>query len=102
RLRSASRVRAPAGSPWGRAAPRCRAQGRRRSCCGSSGAGSLRGSSQGDTSRFFKGESTGEAKWTAVARTATRNAQARKSLSEYITERFDDFSRSQKEVARYI
>jgi DNA-binding MurR/RpiR family transcriptional regulator len=37
-----------------------------------------------------------------VARTATRNAQARKSLSEYITERFDDFSRSQKEVARYI
>ena len=37
-----------------------------------------------------------------MARTATRNAQARKSLSEYITERFDDFSRSQKEVARYI
>jgi len=39
---------------------------------------------------------------TAVARTATRNTPARKSLSEYITERFDEFSRSQKEVARYI
>ncbi len=37
-----------------------------------------------------------------MARTATRNVPARKSLSEYITERFDEFSRSQKEVARYI
>jgi DNA-binding MurR/RpiR family transcriptional regulator len=37
-----------------------------------------------------------------VPRTATRPKQSRKSLSEYITERFDDFSRSQKEVARYI
>ena len=37
-----------------------------------------------------------------MARTATRNTPTRKSLSEYITERFDDFSRSQKEVARYI
>ncbi len=37
-----------------------------------------------------------------MARTATRNTPARKSLSEYITERFDEFSRSQKEVARYI
>jgi DNA-binding MurR/RpiR family transcriptional regulator len=36
-----------------------------------------------------------------VARTATR-AAARKSLSDYITERFDEFSRSQKDVARYI
>src|ERR1044072_8727809 len=32
----------------------------------------------------------------------TRTQPARKSLSDYITERFDDFSRSQKEVARYI
>jgi DNA-binding MurR/RpiR family transcriptional regulator len=37
-----------------------------------------------------------------VARTATPKAPARKSLSDYITERFDDFSRSQKDVARYI
>ncbi len=37
-----------------------------------------------------------------MPRTATRPQQSRKSLSDYITERFDDFSRSQKEVARYI
>jgi DNA-binding MurR/RpiR family transcriptional regulator len=37
-----------------------------------------------------------------VARTATKSQSARKSLSDYITERFDDFSRSQKDVARYI
>jgi DNA-binding MurR/RpiR family transcriptional regulator len=37
-----------------------------------------------------------------VARTATQSPTARKSLSDYITERFDDFSRSQKDVARYI
>jgi DNA-binding MurR/RpiR family transcriptional regulator len=37
-----------------------------------------------------------------VARTATKTQAARKSLSDYITERFDDFSRSQKDVARYI
>jgi DNA-binding MurR/RpiR family transcriptional regulator len=37
-----------------------------------------------------------------VARTATKSPTARKSLSDYITERFDDFSRSQKDVARYI
>jgi DNA-binding MurR/RpiR family transcriptional regulator len=37
-----------------------------------------------------------------VARSATKARPARKSLSEYITERFDDFSRSQKDVARYI
>jgi DNA-binding MurR/RpiR family transcriptional regulator len=39
---------------------------------------------------------------TAVARTAIRTKPARKSLSDYITERFDEFSRSQKDVARYI
>jgi DNA-binding MurR/RpiR family transcriptional regulator len=37
-----------------------------------------------------------------VPRTATKSPTARKSLSDYITERFDDFSRSQKDVARYI
>lgn len=37
-----------------------------------------------------------------MARTATKTPTARKSLSDYITERFDDFSRSQKDVARYI
>ena len=37
-----------------------------------------------------------------MARTATKSRPARKSLSDYITERFDEFSRSQKDVARYI
>jgi DNA-binding MurR/RpiR family transcriptional regulator len=40
-----------------------------------------------------------------VTKTATRSRpaqKAQKSLSDYITERFDDFSRSQKDVARYI
>jgi len=37
-----------------------------------------------------------------VSRTATRARPQRKSLSAYITERFDEFSRSQKDVARYI
>jgi DNA-binding MurR/RpiR family transcriptional regulator len=43
-----------------------------------------------------------------VAKTATKSRGPRdgkrtsKSLSEYITERFDQFSRSQKDVARYI
>jgi DNA-binding MurR/RpiR family transcriptional regulator len=37
-----------------------------------------------------------------VARTATKAGSVRKSLSDYITERFEDFSRSQKDVARYI
>jgi DNA-binding MurR/RpiR family transcriptional regulator len=37
-----------------------------------------------------------------VTRTATRSHPKRKSLSDYITERFDEFSRSQKDVARYI
>jgi DNA-binding MurR/RpiR family transcriptional regulator len=36
-----------------------------------------------------------------VTKTATKSPQL-KSLSEYIQERFDDFSRSQKDVARYI
>jgi DNA-binding MurR/RpiR family transcriptional regulator len=31
-----------------------------------------------------------------------KTAPSRKSLSDYITERFDEFSRSQKDVARYI
>ncbi len=37
-----------------------------------------------------------------MTRTATRARPQRKSLSAYITERFDEFSRSQKDVARYI
>jgi DNA-binding MurR/RpiR family transcriptional regulator len=39
---------------------------------------------------------------TAVSKTATKTAPRLKSLSEYIQERFDEFSRSQKDVARYI
>ncbi len=41
-------------------------------------------------------------KWTAVTKTATKPAPDLKSLSEYIQERFDECSRSQKDVARYI
>jgi DNA-binding MurR/RpiR family transcriptional regulator len=37
-----------------------------------------------------------------VTKTATKTAPQQKSLSEYIQERFEDFSRSQKDVARYI
>jgi DNA-binding MurR/RpiR family transcriptional regulator len=37
-----------------------------------------------------------------VTKTATRARPTRKSLSAYIQERFDEFSRSQKDVARYI
>ena len=37
-----------------------------------------------------------------MTRTAIKAQPARKSLSDYITERFEDFSRSQKDVARYI
>ncbi len=43
----------------------------------------------------------GPAKSTAVTKTATKSPQL-KSLSDYIQERFDEFSRSQKDVARYI
>ncbi len=42
------------------------------------------------------------AKWTGVTRTATRPPAQLTSLSDYIQERFDEFSRSQKDVARYI
>jgi DNA-binding MurR/RpiR family transcriptional regulator len=42
------------------------------------------------------------AKWTAVTKTATKTPPQLKSLSDYIQERFEDFSRSQKDVARYI
>ncbi len=44
----------------------------------------------------------GPTNWTAVSKTATKTPQQLKSLSEYIQERFDEFSRSQKDVARYI
>jgi DNA-binding MurR/RpiR family transcriptional regulator len=37
-----------------------------------------------------------------VTKTATKSSPELKSLSDYIQERFDDFSRSQKDVARYI
>jgi DNA-binding MurR/RpiR family transcriptional regulator len=37
-----------------------------------------------------------------VTRTTTRSRPKRKSLSGFISERFDEFSRSQKDVARYI
>src|SRR5438045_2664956 len=38
----------------------------------------------------------------AVTKTATKTSPQLKSLSDYIQERFDEFSRSQKDVARYI
>lgn len=37
-----------------------------------------------------------------MTRTTTRSHPKRKSLSGFISERFDEFSRSQKDVARYI
>jgi len=37
-----------------------------------------------------------------VSKTATKTPPQLKSLSDYIQERFDEFSRSQKDVARYI
>ena len=37
-----------------------------------------------------------------MTRTSTRTHPKRKSLSAFISERFDEFSRSQKDVARYI
>jgi DNA-binding MurR/RpiR family transcriptional regulator len=66
-----------------------------------------------------EGKARGEAKQPAVSKTATKTrppARTRgggngrrtptrpngKALSTYITERFDEFSRSQKDVARYI
>ena len=44
---------------------------------------------------------SGSANLIAVTKTATKSPQL-KSLSDYIQERFDEFSRSQKDVARYI
>jgi DNA-binding MurR/RpiR family transcriptional regulator len=48
----------------------------------------------------------GGANLAAMTKTATktrsRNGRNAKTLSTYITERFDEFSRSQKDVARYI
>jgi DNA-binding MurR/RpiR family transcriptional regulator len=49
----------------------------------------------------LEGNARGSAKWTAVTKTATKSPQLT-SLSDYIQERFDEFSRSQKDVARYI
>jgi DNA-binding MurR/RpiR family transcriptional regulator len=49
-----------------------------------------------------EGKVRASAKWTAVTKTATKTPPQLKSLSDYIQERFDDFSRSQKDVARYI
>jgi DNA-binding MurR/RpiR family transcriptional regulator len=49
----------------------------------------------------LEGKACESAKWTAVTKTATKSPQL-KSLSEYIQERFEEFSRSQKDVARYI
>ena len=48
-----------------------------------------------------EGKGWGPAKSTAVTKTATKSPQL-KSLSDYIQERFEEFSRSQKDVARYI
>ena len=49
-----------------------------------------------------EGKARVSAKWTAVTKTATKTPPQLKSLSDYIQERFEDFSRSQKDVARYI
>ncbi|MBW8058887.1 MAG: MurR/RpiR family transcriptional regulator [Solirubrobacterales bacterium] len=49
-----------------------------------------------------EGKARGPAKWTAVTKAATKAPPQLKSLSEYIQGRFGEFSRSQKDVARYI
>lgn len=49
-----------------------------------------------------EGKRSPEEKWSAVTKTATKPTVSRRSLSEYIQERFEEFSRSQKDVARYI
>src|SRR5260221_7742163 len=49
----------------------------------------------------MEGKGSGSAKWTAVTKTATTSPQL-KSIADYIQERFEEFSRSQKAVARYI
>jgi DNA-binding MurR/RpiR family transcriptional regulator len=56
----------------------------------------------GGNSVPIEGNGEVEANLSAVTRTATRARPKRKSLSAYIQERFDEFSRSQKDVARYI
>ena len=61
----------------------------------------------GETSqRSLEGKVAGLTKLSPVTKTATKTttstATQLKSLSEYIQERFDEFSRSQKDVARYI
>ena len=48
-----------------------------------------------------EGKAAGPEKRAAVTKTATKSPQL-KSLSDYIQERFEEFSRSQKDVARYI
>ncbi len=48
-----------------------------------------------------EGKAGGPAKSSPVTKTATKSPQL-KSLSDYIQERFEEFSRSQKDVARYI
>src|ERR1700746_748852 len=48
-----------------------------------------------------EGKAAGPAKLSAVTKTAMKSPQL-KSLSDYIQERFEEFSRSQKDVARYI
>src|ERR1700727_468426 len=48
-----------------------------------------------------EGKAAGPAKSSPVTKTATKSPSL-KSLSDYIQERFDEFSRSQKDVARYI
>src|SRR4051794_29102916 len=47
-------------------------------------------------------ERVGSGESDAVTKTATKTSTQLKSLSDYIQERFDEFSRSQKDVARYI
>jgi DNA-binding MurR/RpiR family transcriptional regulator len=57
---------------------------------------------QGEAWASPEGKAGEPAKWTAVSKTATKTPPQLKSLSDYIQERFDEFSRSQKDVARYI
>ena len=120
------------GRVGGEQGRRFRARGRSRSCCGWSAAGASSRSIAAiqphcraaacSTAARAEGKPATEANQPAVSKTATKTRPAArtrcarataaaaapagrpngKALSTYITERFDEFSRSQKDVARYI
>src|SRR4249920_2048037 len=74
----------------------------RRSACSSVIAARIQPDIADVLGRGSEGKAWGPANLRPVTKTATKTTPQLKSLSEYIQERFDEFSRSQKDVARYI